>query len=141
VRVIVDSECAGFEQLAQPYNATVDVTSELIRLQGPARRRARSWDVAFELVRASVGAPDSERYRLVTQRVIEEIERYVDEAAPDTDEEERRLIAALADPTAVLITTTLFATCLAEQVAGQSGTLVDEAISQGLARVTAMERT
>ena len=119
----------------------VDVTSELIRLQGPAGRRARSWDVAFELVRASVGAPDSDRYRLVTQRVVEEIGRHVDEATPGTEEEKRRLIAALADPAAVLITTTLFATCLAEQAAGHTGTLVDEAISRGLARVSAMEST
>jgi len=36
-----------------------------------------AWDVTFELVRASVGAPDSDRYRLVTQKVIEEIVRHL----------------------------------------------------------------
>ena len=90
-----------------------------------------AWDAAFELVRASVGAPDSDRYRLVTQRVIEEIVRHLTE----TEEEIPRLTAALADPTAVLITTTLVATCLAEQLARQTGVLVDEAISRAVTRV------
>ncbi len=91
---------------------------------------------------ASVGAPDSDRYRLETQRVIEQIGRHLGEAAPEMDEDKRRLlITALADPTAVLITTTLFATCLAGQAAGQTGTLVDETISRGLEQVSAIRGT
>ena len=113
----------------------MDITSELFRLQRQAGRRAMAWDAAFELVRASVGAPDSDRYRLVTQKVIEEIVRHLGEGAPETEEENPRLTATLADPTAVLISTTLVATCLAEQVAGQTGILVDEAISRAVTRV------
>jgi hypothetical protein len=114
----------------------VDITSELFRLQRQKGRRAMAWDVTFELVRATVGAPDSDRYRLVTQKVIEEIVRHLGEVAPETEEEIPRFTAALADPTAVLITTTLVATCFAEQVAGQTGKdLVDEAISPALTRV------
>ena len=113
----------------------MDITSELFRLQRQAPRRAMAWDAAFELVRASVGTPDSDRYRLVTQKVIEEIVRHLGKFAPETEEEIPRLTAAQADPTAVLITTTLVATCLAEQVAGQTGILVDEAISRAVTRV------
>ena len=119
----------------------MDITSALFRLQRQARRRAMAWDAAFELVRASVGAPDSDRYRLVTQKVIEEIVHHLAEVALETDEEMRRLTAALADPTAVLITTTVVATCLAEQVAGQTGILVDEAISRAVARVATLPTT
>jgi hypothetical protein len=117
----------------------VDITSELFRLQRQKGRRAMAWDVAFELVRASVGAPDSDRYRLVTQKVIEEIVRHLGEVAPETEEEIPRFTAALADPTVVLITTTLVATCLAEQVAGQTGKdLVDEAISRAVTWVATL---
>ena len=63
----------------------VDITSELFRLQRQKGRRAMAWDVTFELVRASVGAPDSDRYRLVTQKVIEEIVRHLGEVAPETE--------------------------------------------------------
>ena len=113
----------------------MDIAAELFRLQGQAGRRAMAWDAAFELIRASVGAPDSDRYRLVTQKVIEELMRHLAETAPETDEEMRRLTAALADPTAMLITTTVVATRFAEQVAGQTGILVDEAISRAVTRV------
>ena len=117
----------------------MDIISELFRLQRQKGRRAMAWDVTFELVRASVGAPDSDRYRLVTQKVIEEIVRHLGEVAPETEEEIPRFTAALADPTAVLITTTLAATCLAEQVAGQTGKdLVDEAISGAVTRVATL---
>ena len=117
----------------------MDITSELFHLQRQKGRRAMAWDVTFELVRASVGAPDSDRYHLVTQKVIEEIVRHLGEVAPETEEETPRFTAALADPTAVLITTTLVATCLAEQVAGQTGKdLVDEAISQAVTRVATL---
>ncbi len=65
----------------------MDITSELFRLQRQKGRRAMAWDVTFELVRASVGAPDSDRYRLVTQKVIEEIVRHLGEVAPETEED------------------------------------------------------
>lgn len=98
-----------------------------------------AWDVTFELVRVSVGAPDSDRYGLVTQKVIEEIVRHIGEVAPETEEEIPRFAAALADATAVLITTTLAATCLAEQVAGESSKdLVDETISRAVTRVATL---
>ena len=61
----------------------VDITSELFCLQRQKGRRAMAWDVTFELVRASVGAPDSDRYRLVTQKVIEEIVRHLGEVYGD----------------------------------------------------------
>ena len=116
----------------------MDITSELFRLQRQKGRRAMAWDVTFELVRASVGAPDSDRYRLITQKVIDEIVRHL-EVAPETEEKIPRFAAALADPTAVLIATTLAATCLAEQVAGQTGKdLVDEAISRAVTRVATL---
>src|SRR5258708_17323286 len=120
----------------QERRGDVDITSELFRLQRQKGRRAMAWDVTFELVRASVGAPDSDRYRLVTQKVIEEIVRHLGEVAPQTEREISRFTAALADPTAVLITTTLVATCLAEQVAGETGQdLVGEARGRAVARV------
>jgi hypothetical protein len=62
--------------------------------------------------------------------------RHLGGGARETEEEVPRFTAALADPTAVLITTTLVATCFAEQVAGQTGKdLVDEAISRAVTRV------
>jgi hypothetical protein len=123
------------QEKAEVRRRDVDITSELFRLQRQKGRRAMAWDAAFELVRASVGAPDSDRYRLATQKVIEEILRHLGQVAPETEEEIPRFTAALADPTAVLITTTLVATCLAEQVAGQTGILIDEAISRAVTRV------
>jgi hypothetical protein len=98
-----------------------------------------AWDVTFELVRASVGEPDSDRYRLVTQKVIKEIVRHLGEVERETEEVVPRFTAALADPTAVLITTTLVATGFAQQVAGQTGKdLVDEAISRAVTRVATL---
>lgn len=98
-----------------------------------------AWDATFELVRASVGAPDSDRYRLVTQKVIEEIVRHLGDVAPETEDQISRFTGALADLTAVLITTTLVATCFAEHVAGQTGKdLVEEAISRAVTRVATL---
>src|SRR5258708_15578418 len=123
----------------QERRGDVDITSELFRLQRKRGGRARAGDVTCELVRASVGAPDSDRYRLVTQKVIEEIVRHLGEVAPQTEREISRFTAALADPTAVLITTTLVATCLAEQVAGQTGKdLVDEGVIRAVTGVATL---
>jgi hypothetical protein len=113
----------------------VDIADELLRLQQQKGRRAMALDVAFELIRASAGAADSERYGLVTQKVVDEVARHLPDATLSTEEQLRRLTPALADFTAMLSTTTVVATRLAEEVAGNSGTRVDEMISVLLTRV------
>lgn len=113
----------------------VDIANELLRLQQQKGRRAMAWDAAFELIRASAGAGYSERYCLVTQKVVEEVARHFPDITASTEEELRRLTLALADFTALLITTTVVATYLAEEVATVNGTRADETISVVLARV------
>lgn len=92
-------------------------------------------DAAFELIRASAGAEYSKRYHLVTQKVVEEVARHFPDITASTEEELRRLALALADCTALLITTTVVATYLAEDVATVNGTRADETISMMLTRV------
>jgi hypothetical protein len=92
-------------------------------------------DAAFELIRAPAGAPYSERYGLVTQKVVEELGRHLPDVTASTEEELRRLTLALADFTALLTTTTVVATYLAEDVAKHNGTRADETISVLLTRV------
>lgn len=94
-----------------------------------------AWDTAYELIRASVGAASSDRYGIVTQKVVEEVARHIPDVTGSTEEELRRLTPALADFMALLSTTTIVAAYLAEEVAGHNGTLVDETISLVLARV------
>lgn len=94
-----------------------------------------AWDAAFELIRASVGAEYSERYGLVTQKVVEEVVRHLPDVTASTAEELHRLTPALADVTALLSTATVVATYLAEDVARHDDTRVDETISVMLARV------
>jgi hypothetical protein len=114
---------------------SVDIANELLRMQQHKGRRAMALDAAFELIRASAGAADSERYALVTQKVVQEGARHLPEGTASTEEELRRLTPALADLTAVISTTIVAATYLAEEVARHSGTRVDETISVTLTRV------
>jgi hypothetical protein len=113
----------------------VDIANELLRLQQQKGRRAMALDAAFELIRASAGVEYSQRYGLVTQKVIEEVARHLPDVAASTEEELRRLTLALADFTALLSTTTVVATYLAEDVATVNGTRADETISVMLTRV------
>jgi len=113
----------------------VDIVNELLRLQQQKGRRAMALDAAFELIRASAVAAYSERYGLVTQKVVEEVARQLPHVTALTEEELRRLTPALADFTALLSTTTVVASYLAEDVAGHKGTRVDETISVILSRV------
>ena len=92
-------------------------------------------DAAFELIRASAGAAYSERYGLVTQKVVEEVALHLPDVTASTVEELRRLTPALADVTALLSTATVVATYLAEDVARHNDTRVDETISLMLTRV------
>ena len=113
----------------------VDIANELLRLQQQKGRRAMASDAAFELIMASAGAAYSERYDLVTQKVVEEVARHFPDVRASTEEELRRLTPALADFTALLSTTTVVATYLAEDEARHNGTRVDETISVMLTRV------
>jgi len=113
----------------------VDIVNELLRLQQQKGRRAMALDSAFELIRAPAGAAYSERYDLVTQKVVEEVARHLPDATASTEEELRRLTPAVADFTALLSTTTVVAAYLAEDVARHNGTRVDETISMMLTRV------
>jgi hypothetical protein len=97
--------------------------------------------VAFDLLTAFIGAPDTDRYRLVAREVVEGIVRHSAESAAATDEEMRRLTAALVEPAALLITTALVATCLAEAAAEQTGVGADELISRAVARVATLPTT
>ena len=112
-----------------------DIANELLRLQQQKGRRLMALDAAFELIGASAGAAYSERYGLVTQKVIEEVARHLLDVTGSTEEELRRLTPALADFTALLSTTTVVATYLAEDAARYNGTRADEAISVMLTRV------
>jgi hypothetical protein len=113
----------------------VDIANELLRLQQQKGRRAMALDAAFELIRASAGAACSERYGLVTQKVMEELARHLPDVKASTEEELRRLTPALADVTALLSTTTVVAAYLAEDVARHNDTRVDETVSVMLTRV------
>jgi hypothetical protein len=113
----------------------VEIANELLRLQQQKGRRAMALDAAFELIRAPAGTAYSERYGLVTQKVVEELGRHLPDVTASTEEELRRLTPALADFTALLTTTTVVATYLAEYVARHTGTRADETISVWLTRV------
>jgi hypothetical protein len=97
-------------------------------------------DAAYELIRASAGAGYSERYGLVTQKVVEEVARHLPDITALTEKQLRRLTPALADFMALLSTTTVVASYLAEEVAGHNGTRVDETTSVMLTRVATERR-
>jgi hypothetical protein len=118
----------------------VDIANELLRLQQQKGRRAMALDAAYELIRASAGAAYSERYGLVTQKVVEEVARHLPDVTASTEEELRRLTPALADFMALLSTMTVVASYLAEEVAGHNGTRVDETTSVMLTRVATQRR-
>src|SRR5215831_17790277 len=95
----------------------VDIANGLLRLQQQKGRRAMALDAAFELIRASAGAAYSERYGLVTQKVVGEVALHLPDVTASTVKELRRLTPALADVTALLSTATVVATYLAEDLA------------------------
>jgi hypothetical protein len=114
------------------HDFDVSISREMLREQR---------HVAFDLLTALVGAPDTDRHRLATREVVDGILRRSAESAAATDEEMRRLTAALVEPAALLITTTLVATCLAVAAAEQTGVAADELISRAVARVATLATT
>ena len=82
----------------------MSVTSEMVRLQRQLPRRAKAWDATFELVRASVDAPDSDRFGLVTQRVVDGITTYLADVT-DTDDELSDYVCRPGGPTELVVIT------------------------------------